>query len=183
MQPARQRRQQRIERPAVAAEKTAYERGARRTVVPEEDGVGKAGGGGGVHLRPEAQTSPARHHVGVAVGKHDHVARHQLDRLLAAHAPVSSGRGQDVVGDQVLGGGQDPGGELPGRRRARRSRASTASTAKKYAPSRRTTRRTSERGSIAQSEYSASLEPPHRLEHAQGQAWTPDPIRELERCG
>ena len=50
----------------------------------------------------------------VAVGKDDHVARDELHLFLADQAAVAAAFGQDVVRDQVLGGGHDPGRELLG---------------------------------------------------------------------
>ena len=114
--PAGQGREQRIERTSVAAEEPADERRIRPPPVAKDDDVRIAGGGGAVHLQTEPEASPARHHVGVAVGKDDHVARDQLDLVLADQATVAAAVGEDVVRDQVLRGRHDPGRELLGGR-------------------------------------------------------------------
>ena len=111
--PARERLEQGVERTAVAAEEPADGRHRPGSSVAEDDGVGIAGGGGGVNVRA-ANVSPARQHVSVAVGKDNHVARDQLDWFLPDHTPVTAAFGDDVVRDQVLGTGHDPGRELPG---------------------------------------------------------------------
>jgi hypothetical protein len=59
----------------------------------------------------------AGHDVRVAVGKYDHVARLQEHLLLAAESAPAAPRCQDVIRDQMLGLGQNPGCEL--RRRSR----------------------------------------------------------------
>jgi hypothetical protein len=51
------------------------------------------------------------------VRKDDHVAREELDRFLPDQARVTAAYGQDVIGDQMLCGRQDPWLQLPGRRR------------------------------------------------------------------
>jgi hypothetical protein len=107
MHSARQRREQWIERKAVAAEEPADERRDPWSLVAEVEGEGKRGGEGAVHVPTDADASPARHHVRVPVGEDDHVAGDQLDLFFADQAPVAMAFGQDVVRDQVFGIGHD----------------------------------------------------------------------------
>src|SRR5262245_6264182 len=58
------------------------------------------------NCRHARQLRITRRHVRVAVRKHDHVARLEPRRLLPGEAPVAMTRGEDVIGDQVLGAGQ-----------------------------------------------------------------------------
>ena len=61
-----------------------------------------------------------RHHVCVAVGKHDHVARFERHGSLPDQSAPTTARDEDVVGHQMLGTGQDS--------RRESSFAATAST-------------------------------------------------------
>src|SRR4051794_19057817 len=94
-------RQQWVEWPVVTAQKSADERCRWWTAIAQNDGFGVAIGEAG---RDTASTkiAPARHYVGVSVGKDDHIAGKHLDRLLPHQPHVAVTPGQDVVRDQVL---------------------------------------------------------------------------------
>ena len=117
-------------------------------------------------VRAEPKTSPLDITCASPWGKTITSPASELDLFLAAHAPVAAALGQDVVRDQVLRGGQDAGRELP-RGRVSTLQGSAASTAKKYAPSRRTTRSRSESGSMIE---------PGLLLLAPGQLRFPGPV-------
>jgi hypothetical protein len=81
----------------VAAEKPANERCVPSSPIAENDGAGIGGRGTGVHARTDPNVSPARHHVRVAVGEDEDVARGELNLLLADQTPVAAAFCQDAV--------------------------------------------------------------------------------------
>jgi hypothetical protein len=55
--------------------------------------------------------------VRITVREDDDIARDELDLLLPEQSPVAATRGQNVVGDEVLGRRHDAGSQLPGSQR------------------------------------------------------------------
>ncbi len=112
----RQRGEERIERAEVAAEIAADEGRRPRGARAQEHDVGEALLGRGIEVGRRPCAPVAHHDVRVAVGEDDRITGRQLDELLPDQAAEAAAREEDVVRDQVLGPGQDPGGQLAGRR-------------------------------------------------------------------
>ena len=113
--PAGERREQGVERPAVAAEEPADERRAAAALRRRARRCGDSGRGRRC-ARPDRPGRPRPLDITCASpwGKTITSPGGQLDLFLAEQAPVAAALGQDVVRDQVLRRGHDPGRELPG---------------------------------------------------------------------
>ena len=111
----RQAGQKRIERASVAPEEATHEFGVMGKPGAQLDDLGKAirgviGAGGTL------EAALARHDVRVAVRKDEGITRHQFHLLLARHAAEAPASRQEVIGNQVLGRGENARRKLIGRR-------------------------------------------------------------------
>lgn len=112
MKAARQGREQRVERPTVAAQEAAHDRGAPRRISEQEDVValgsvaGDAGNG--------SHAGRAGHHVRVSVREDDHVSRSKLDLALIGESAEAAAPGDNVIRDEMLSAREDAGRELVG---------------------------------------------------------------------
>ena len=88
---ARQVLEQRIERLGIAGEIAAHEIGRGRAVAAVAQGERQSTRGRGIERggldRLGAHAGAARHDMGIAMGKHDHLAGFERDRLPAVMAP------------------------------------------------------------------------------------------------